>query len=295
MLRFRQLQALHTVINAGSVTKAAEALGISQPGVSNLISTLEHETGFPLFERIRGRLQPTPEAMQMYPEVDSLMQMLDQVSKSVSDIKVHSSGRLKIASLPALSYSFLPNTIADFTESHPLLSVSFQTRSSPKVQQWVSNKIFEVGIVEAPILHPNLNVEIISFSCLCAMHPGHRLAKKTSISASDLDSEPFIAMDERHQITGQTKDFFAASNAVLNVRFQSQLFGPACLFAARKLGIAFIDPFTAKQYEDKVVVRPLDTTIKLDLAIITSSEVPLSNAGKEFLEHLRHSMKSYSV
>ena len=49
-LRFRQLQAFHAIIQTGTVVGAAEMLGISQPGVSNLISQLERQTGLKLFE-----------------------------------------------------------------------------------------------------------------------------------------------------------------------------------------------------------------------------------------------------
>ena len=43
MLQFRQIQAFHTIMDTGTVTRAAKRLGISQPGVSNLIANLEHE------------------------------------------------------------------------------------------------------------------------------------------------------------------------------------------------------------------------------------------------------------
>ena len=61
-LRFRQLQAFHAIVETGTVTRAAEQLGISQPGISNLLAQLERETRFKLFERSKGRLIPTPEA-----------------------------------------------------------------------------------------------------------------------------------------------------------------------------------------------------------------------------------------
>ena len=65
--RFRQYQAFHAIIETGTVTGAAEALGISQPGVSNLIAQLERQTKLTLFERARGRLVPTPEAADCRP------------------------------------------------------------------------------------------------------------------------------------------------------------------------------------------------------------------------------------
>ena len=86
--RFRQYQAFHAIIETGTVTGAAEALGISQPGISNLISQLERQTKLKLFERQRGRLMPTPEAAVLYQEVDTVVRGLDHVSQAVVDLRV---------------------------------------------------------------------------------------------------------------------------------------------------------------------------------------------------------------
>ena len=56
------MQAFQLVIEAGTVTEAAERLSISQPAVTRLINDLEQTLGFNLFERRSGRLVPTSEA-----------------------------------------------------------------------------------------------------------------------------------------------------------------------------------------------------------------------------------------
>ena len=66
MIQFRQIQAFYAIMTTGTVTKAAKQLGISQPGVSNLIASFEHQIGFKLFSRMSGRLLPTPEAQRLF-------------------------------------------------------------------------------------------------------------------------------------------------------------------------------------------------------------------------------------
>lgn len=56
----RQLQAFQQVMDCGSVSGAARRMLIAQPGVTRLLKQLEHDVGFTLFERRRGRLVPTP-------------------------------------------------------------------------------------------------------------------------------------------------------------------------------------------------------------------------------------------
>ena len=68
-ITFRQIDAFQTLINSGTVTKAATLLGISQPAVSRLISGLEKSLGFTLFRRCGRKLEPTLEARLLAEEV----------------------------------------------------------------------------------------------------------------------------------------------------------------------------------------------------------------------------------
>ena len=97
-LRFRQLQAFHAIVELGTVTKAAIHLGISQPGISNLIAQLERQTKLSLFERRSGRLVPTPEADILFREVDTVVRGLDHVQQAVTDLQNKQAGQLQGAS-----------------------------------------------------------------------------------------------------------------------------------------------------------------------------------------------------
>ena len=105
MPRFRQLQALHAVIETDTVTGAGDRLGISQPGISNLLSQLETETKLSLFKRSKGRLLPTPEAMVLFQEVETLVRSLSQVDQTVVDLQNQRVGHLQVVVTHALSGS----------------------------------------------------------------------------------------------------------------------------------------------------------------------------------------------
>ena len=65
-MKIRQLEAFRAVMVWQTVTRAAEALHVSQPAVTRLIADLEESVGFQLFSRIRGRLHPTAEGEALY-------------------------------------------------------------------------------------------------------------------------------------------------------------------------------------------------------------------------------------
>lgn len=72
-LSLRQLEALMAVVKAGTVSRAAEVLRISQPAASKLIQDLEADTSLHLFERESGRLVPTGRGMRLYEEVERIL------------------------------------------------------------------------------------------------------------------------------------------------------------------------------------------------------------------------------
>ncbi len=72
-MNLRHLEVFYAVMSAGSVSEAARRLNVSQPAVSNMLKHAESTLGVaPLFERVGGRLKPTPEAQALLPEAASV-------------------------------------------------------------------------------------------------------------------------------------------------------------------------------------------------------------------------------
>lgn len=176
-LRFRQLQAFHATVESGTVTGAAEALGISQPGISNLLSELERQTGFALFERMHGRLIPTPEAQLMYREIETVVRGLDHVAQTVVDLQNKQIGHLQVASQHSMSFGFIPKLIAEFAHDKPEINISFQSQYSTKIQEWIISGLFEIGICEMPLLYDALNIYPLRVETRIALHQNNPLTQ----------------------------------------------------------------------------------------------------------------------
>lgn len=171
-LRFRQLQALHAIIQTGTVTGAANFLGISQPGISNLLNQLERQTKFKLFEREKGRLIATPEALILYQEIDTVVRGIDHVTQSVIDLQNKKAGQLQVASQHSLSFGPLPGMIARFAQDRPEMSIAFQAQYSTKIQEWVMSGLFEIGLCELPLLYDAFDVHPITVNTVIAVPEG---------------------------------------------------------------------------------------------------------------------------
>jgi DNA-binding transcriptional LysR family regulator len=101
-MNFRQLEIFRAVMVSGSASRAAERLGITQPAVSRALTDLELRVGFDLFDRVKGRLVPTPEGQLFFGDVTMSFVGLDSLRAAAARIRDFGSGTVRIASLAAL-------------------------------------------------------------------------------------------------------------------------------------------------------------------------------------------------
>src|SRR5690606_33617333 len=121
-MEMRDIQIFRAVMRAGTTSKAAVLLNISQPAVSQAIRRLESHAGLRLFDRVRNRLVPTQEADALLIEVDRCFAGFEQIEHRIRSLRSFGVGRMAVGALPALGARFLPRAVAAFNApSRPLL------------------------------------------------------------------------------------------------------------------------------------------------------------------------------
>ena len=217
-MNLRQIEAFRAVMTEGSVTQAAVALGVTQPAVSCLIANLEESMGFLLFKRHRGLFQPTGEAEIFLEDAERLLASHSRATRTARDIRDLKSGSLRVAALPAVSMNFMPKLIAGFIRDRPQIKVSLQTRSSVQIREWISAQLFDIGFAELPANDPAMDIDPLSFDCVCALPAGHPLASKTRLDPHDLKGEPLIVLNPEHSTHYHLKAAFEAAGVPFEKR-----------------------------------------------------------------------------
>jgi len=293
-LRFRQLQAFHAIFDTGTVTGAARQLGISQPGISNLLAQLERQTGFKLFERVKGRLVATPEAGVLFQEVDTVVRGLDHVTQAMVDLQNKQAGQLQVASQHSISFGFMPRLIAQFARDRPDMSISFQSQYSVKIQEWVVAGLFEIGVCELPLLQDGLRAHLVPVELMLALPEANPLARHDILTPEMLAGEPFIVMGPEHVTHRRLREAFDSAGVTLRTRVHSHLFKNLLGFVQEGMGCALLDPF-ALDFDSGggSVIRKFRPRLLMEMAVITSRDRPLSTVGQEFLDLLIGALEPY--
>lgn len=292
-MNLKQMEAFRAVMLTGSVSQAAKQLYRTQPAVSMMLSSLEEDIGFQLFERRKKRLYPTPEANYLYNEVAAIFSRIQDLSQTVQDIQNKQYGFLRIGCMPGPSNFFIPEILADYLEEHPNVQASLQTRTSDSVVEWIASNQYDLGLAEMSMhqLNGGRN-QMFELLCTCAIPANHPLAEHEVITPAMLDEEPMITLHPDHMIFHDLMQLFEASGLRMNVCLQTRFFIPALKFVERGLGVCVLDPISAFSYTTyaqpgKVVFRRFQPDVHLRVGLMFPSEAPSSMITLEFAELLR--------
>ena len=286
MLNPRQIEAFRWVMLRGSVTAAAAELGISQPAASRLIRDLETESGLVLFERRGNQLTPTPEASLLLDEVERYATGIRAISRFAEELRSRRRGSLRVAALPAIAMGYLPRFVAGFLRDRPLSNVSLHGMPSHLVIEAVSAGQSDIGIAAAPIERPGLHIEPLEAKAVLAVPETHRLARRRSVRAADLQGERLIALAEPTIFGSRTDRLLAGLNC--EIVATTPLSGIACAMVSCGAGIAIVDPFSVADFATQGVwpVR-IEPAIDVHIAIVCASSRRLSSMAQTFLEAFR--------
>lgn len=286
-MRIRQLECFRTLMIHGTMTRAAELLGISQPAISSTIANLEHETGLTLFVRKGGRLQPTPEARLFFVEAERALEAVEKTHRIAKEIRTGKRGHLAIAAYASISINLLPRLMAEFAKERAGLQLKIITRNSQSVRELMSTQQFDLAIAELPLDYPTSNMEVISYECQCMVPVGHPLAALDVITPADLDGVPFVSLFKGDPIYQQLAMAFSAYGASWNVVAETEFFSTACELVCAGMGVGIIDPVVSLPFTGNLVLKPFSPPIKYEIALLLPTQEEPSQLAREFVRFLR--------
>lgn len=288
-LNLRQIEVFRAIMVTNSVSGAAKLLNVSQPAVSRLISYTELRLGLTLFERIKGRLYPTPEAKRLFEEVSVVYQSVQRVNEVADDLIQHRAGHLRIGSSLNLGQSLLPRVIAAFARDFPDVRVILHTTSPNLVMQALLTQQIELGVAYLPSSHPNLDREMLYENRIVVALPAdHTLASRDRLHVTDLADEAFIGYSSDIPFADLVRQLFDAAEHPPEPRIEVQQVHVACALVEAGLGIALVDEQTvAHGTWQRLVTRPVEPAIGAPVHVFHRIYEPLSRTAQAFIGILR--------
>jgi len=274
-MNIAELKALKDVAETGSFTRAADRLGMSQPGLSRQIQRLERELGTRLFER-RGTgailTDAGRESMQFairtISDFEALISRFDHDPSALSGVI-----RIVASSTPA-EY-LVPSLISEFTKEHTGISIEVLVADSAQVALTLGDRQADLGLSGMPSTAVGYSAVLMSKDeVVLAVSSEHTFADQRSITIDQLRDENIIER-EGGSGTWQTvvKSLSAAGIELPEHRVSMTLGSTQAVVAAvdQNLGVGFVTKHAVENHSSVAALRIEGLSLERDLNLIYES------------------------
>ena len=143
-------ETLAKVVELGSLTRAAEALGCTQSAVSHAINGLEKEFGFAVLTRSRAGVHLTADGERIMPSIRGMLNYEEQLKQTVSAIRGLDFGTVRIGAFTSVAVHWLPGVIKEFQRDYPNVDIKLLNGDYHDVEQWIMEGSVDLGFVHVP-------------------------------------------------------------------------------------------------------------------------------------------------
>ena len=199
MIDSRRMLTFREVARLGSFSRAAEALALTQPAVSQQVAALERQAGARLLERGPGGLALTPEGALLLEHADVIADRLALADGQLAERAAHEELQLRVGAFPSALATLVPAALARLTADDPRLKSDVVEGTSTGLPEGVRTGELHVAVTFQDAAAPRrehegtarVDVEEEPFDAL--LPAGHRLAGRGPIRLADLAAETWVA------------------------------------------------------------------------------------------------------
>ncbi len=288
-ITLRHIEVFRAIMTAGSVTGAAQMLNTSQPTVSRELARLEYLTQLTLFERVRGRLRPTAQALQLFEEVQRAYFGLERIVSAAASLRQFEQGQLSIACLPVFAQSLLPQACRPFLAQFPKVSVSITPQESPLLEEWLSAQRHDLGLTEVDNAPPGTVLSaLMSVDEVCVLPDGHPLAAKAALAPADFAGQAFISLSAVDPYRQQIDEIFRQAGVARRMVLDTPSAASVCAMAREGVGVAIVNPLTALDFAGQgLQIRRFTVSLPFTVNVVKPLHRPLSQLVDVFEEALQ--------
>lgn len=283
---FQELRTLRAVVTLRTTAAAARSLAVSQPAVSRSLASLENRLGRSLFTRSSGLLVPTPEAVALSGEANSILLALDRLVSGA--IPNPGDPVLHLITTATLAQGYLARLLPELMRVHPDLRMQVEISTASAVLTAVADGTADAGLLDQFTPHGSLTAEILHRSQAHVVMPqDHHLAGHEKIGVPLLAGVPIIALPRRFSLRAQIDRAF--HDAGLQPRTIMEC--ATTLFAAEMVrsgvGVSILNRFPLQDICPDLVFRKFVPEIAIETAVVVPSAMHPGPSVRQFVEFLK--------
>lgn len=193
-MQFQQLAYFVAVADARHFTRAAQALHVSQPSLSQQIRALEKELGAALFSRARGNIALTDAGEALLPLARRILADADTARHEVLELAQLRRGRVRLGATPSLATGLLPDVLRAFHDRHPGIRLLVEEGGSHDLVRQLARGALDLALVVLPLPSPSpalTTVELFQEDLVVVSSAADK-APAGPLRIADLEGRPMV-------------------------------------------------------------------------------------------------------
>ncbi|WP_066342670.1 LysR family transcriptional regulator [Azohydromonas lata] len=288
MFTLKQLAVFDAIARLGSVSEAAEQLGMTQPAASMSLQQLEQMLGAELFVRVRKRLVLSEKGKALQPMARSMLVQAEEITTSLASASQQK--HVRIGASPTVGDYLLNEICPRFQKRHPQVRLSISVMPAFDVINRVDEMALDLGLIEFITVRPTLDMlrwRQESLVVFCS--PEHPLSRKKRLRAADLKDQRWCLQhrfsDTRRQFTLALLNHLSSLEVVL----ESDSLNILRSAVETGIGLGCLPrPCIARELNDgrlqALAIEDLDLTIPI--SIVSRKDVRKSKHQEDFVAEL---------
>jgi len=184
------------VVRLRSFSRGAAANGVSQSAASQSIQQIENELDVALLDRSRRPLEPTAEGLAFFEACRTLIQGFEKAKGDLQASRQRVEGTVRVAAIYSVGLHDMSRHMQPFMSAHPHAKILLECLHPHKVVDAVLNDEADLGVLSYPTATRAIEIlPLRSEPMVLVAHPTHRLARRRSLAAVELNGEKFVAFD----------------------------------------------------------------------------------------------------
>ena len=294
-MRLRQIEVFHAVYTCGTMTSAARLLNVSQPSVSKVLAHAEQQLGYPLFERVRGKLVPTPEADRLFGLVSNVYDHVEQLRHVAENLRASDVGKIRLAATPAFGVDLLPTAVAGYLANHEDTVFEIETLHHDEISTALLESRIDIGLAFDSVAAPGLTSETLAEGEFVVIAPPDLdLGAGDRVALDALADHPFIGLSAGGPLGRQLSSYIDNLNVEFRQVVCTETYHVAKALVARGSGISIVDTITAHSGRPDEVRRwLLAPPLHYSIDVISSDSMPPSLLCRRFISHLAQTIEEF--
>ena len=287
MMNLLHWRLLVAVADAHNISRAAEEIGMTQSGASQAIAQLEASLGFPVFTRERRYIGVTALGVQVVEHARSMVLTLNAIRLLADESRELNNGRIRLASFPSVTSTFLPRLLRDFKRLHPGIEVVLLEGTDEEVEEWLAADTVELGVVMNPA--PGRADVVLGKDAWVAVMPARHLlaghARAYGITLEQLADQPFILATGGCLVNGRSL-MENAGLQLTDVRVKVRDWVSACMLVGEGMGVALVPESALPEELHGLCVVPLAPSLHREFGLVCSPSGSASATTQMLLKGL---------